>query len=160
MKKGQSRSFLALLLAVMMLFACIQGVFAEENEEDAIIEETVEETVQEEAGEEAGEDAVVEETDDGAVQEETGEEAVAEENDGEKAIEETGEEAIQEDTVESTEQLDVQYHVVEDSGFVPVSTITLTGATSLKAGQSDYPTYQVFPDTASNQTLLFSSSDI
>ena len=159
MKKGQSRSFLALLLAVMMLFACIQGVFAEENEEDAIIEETVEETVQEEAGEEAGEDAVVEETGDGAVQEETGEEAVAEENDGEKAIEETGEEAIQEDTVESTEQLDVQYHVVEDSGFVPVSTITLTGAASLKAGQSDYPTYQVFPDTASNQTLLFSSSD-
>ena len=110
MKKEQSKSFLALLLAVMMLFACIQSVFAEEKEEDLITEEI-------------------------------------------------SDEVITEETIESEAQTDIQFHVIDNPESIPVSSITLTGTAFLKVGQSDYPTFQVFPDTASNKTLLFSSSD-
>lgn len=109
MKKGKSKSLLAMLLAVMMLFACMQTVIAEEPDEEVPVEETFEE--------------------------------------------------VPDVTVETEIQTDVFNHVVDDSGFTPVSEITITGAGTLKVGQSDYPVTQVLPEHASVKTLLFSSSD-
>ena len=41
---------------------------------------------------------------------------------------------------------------------VPVESVTISGRTTLKAGESDYPTATVLPTTATNKTLSWSSS--